>query len=79
MIMSTSSAATPPRLSAWRAARTARSDVAQSSGAYQRVLMPVVASILSMYSGAVFAKRARRTSLGTSVSGTYMPVLRMAT
>ena len=67
---STSSGVFPAASSAFRAARTARSDVAQSGGAYQRVLIPLPASILSTNSGAVALKRALRASFDTSISGT---------
>src|SRR5450759_3680540 len=71
---STSSGVFPAASSAFRAARTARSDVAQSGGAYQRVFIPLPASILSTNSGAVALKRALRASFDTSISGTYEPV-----
>ena len=69
MIRSTSSGFFPARFNACRAARTARSDVAQSSGAYQRERMPLAASILSTNSGATASNFARSMSLVTSISG----------
>ncbi len=74
MIRSTSSGLRPARSSACRAAASARSEVLQSSGAYQRLRMPVPASILSTKSGAEAAKRLRSASLLISFGGRQRPV-----
>src|ERR1051325_10624660 len=74
MMRSISSAVLPARSSACSAARSARSEVAQSSGAYQRERIPLEASILSTNSGAVAAKRWRSMSFVLSTGGTNEPV-----
>ena len=61
-------------LTRWYAPESwATSDVAQLSGAYQRVRMLLDSSILSTKSGRC-ANLFRRVSFETSISGTYRPV-----
>src|SRR5512141_1199795 len=74
MIRSTSSGARPARSSACRAAGSATSEVAQSSGAQKRVRIRLDSSILSTNSGSQLSKRLRSSSFDTSRSGTYRPV-----
>ena len=73
MIRSTSSGFLPARSIASLAAGRATSLVAQFSGACQRVLMPLLASILFTKSG-ICLNRSRSMSFVTSISGTYLAV-----
>jgi len=67
---STSAAATPARSSACCPARTARSEVAQSSGAYQRVVIPDTAAVFSMKSGKLSLNRSASVVFVSSIVGT---------